>query len=79
VRFAFTAMENRAAAVPVVVRHAGGVAEVTVDETVPPSDGGAFRTLGAYEFGGAGEVEVSNKGTKGHVIIDAVQFVPAGK
>ncbi|RFC47036.1 MAG: hypothetical protein DVB23_001344, partial [Verrucomicrobia bacterium] len=37
-----------------------------------------FHPLGSFRFsaGSAGWVEISNKGTQGHVIIDAVQFLP---
>jgi hypothetical protein len=35
-------------------------------------------SLGAFEFeaGEAGYVEVTNEGTDGHVVVDAVQLVP---
>jgi len=44
----------------------------------PPVDGVLF-PLGVFRFekGKTGFVEFGNKGTDGHVIIDAVQWLPA--
>ena len=54
--------------------------EKTVTSTckqAPPIDG-RFVSLGEYRFekNGQGFVMISNEGTKGHVIADAVQFLP---
>jgi hypothetical protein len=79
VRIAYPASDNRATNVPMVVRHAGGEARATVNqrERAGGEPGGAFRTLGVFRFDGAAAVEVRNDGTDGHVIVDAVQFLPA--
>ncbi len=80
VRLAYTALPNRATNVPVTVRHSGGEAKTTVNERKAPGIEGMFVSLGTLEFGKAGVVEVSNEGTDGHVILDAVQWllVPPG-
>jgi hypothetical protein len=78
VRFAYTALENRAREVRVTVFHADGEETILVDQTEEPSVDGYFISLGTYRFekDGAGYVLVSNGGTAGYVIIDAVQFLP---
>jgi hypothetical protein len=48
----------------------------TINQRRPPPIDGAFVSVGEYEFGERGVVEISNAGTDGHVIVDAVQFVP---
>ncbi|MCA1684839.1 MAG: FAD-dependent oxidoreductase, partial [Planctomycetia bacterium] len=79
VRVAYPPNANRSDAVPVLIRHAGGTSRVTVDQRRPPSAGGPFAPVGTYTFAGPGSVEVRNEGTTGHVIVDAVQFIKAGK
>lgn len=81
VRLAYTALPNRASNVPVIIRHAGGEKTTTVNQRAAPPIDGLFVSLGSYEFTREqpASVEVSNTGTDGHVIIDAVQWVPAGK
>ena len=66
------------AEVPVIVRHAGGAERLTVDQTQAPEPSGAFARLGTFRFDDKAAVEIRNEGTSGHVIIDAVQFLPAG-
>src|SRR5206468_12886074 len=46
----------------------------------PPRRSSDLRSVGTYRFkaGTAGAVTISNTGTKGFVIVDAVRFVPAG-
>jgi hypothetical protein len=48
-----------------------------VDEKQKPSGANGFQPLGTFRFepGKSGWVAISNTGTKGHVIIDAVQFL----
>jgi hypothetical protein len=79
VRFAYTHGSNRAANVPVTVFSADGEKTVRVDQRkVPPIDG-RFISLGEFRFeaGGQSFVIVSNEGTSGSVIGDAVQFLTA--
>jgi hypothetical protein len=76
VRLAYTALPNRAGNVPVNV--AGKI--VRVDQRKPPPIDGLWISLGTFEFGkGTAIVEVSNTGTDGHVIIDAVQWLRVEK
>jgi hypothetical protein len=69
---------NRATNVPVTVHHAQGRAVVQVNQKRPGTGDVAYAVLGEFEFKEehAAMVEISNTGTDGHVIIDAVQFVP---
>lgn len=76
VRLYYTANPNRATNVPVTVHHAGGQAAVKVNQRQAPVIDGAAVSLGVFEFGADAAVVVSNEGTDGHVIIDAVQFLP---
>jgi hypothetical protein len=60
------------------VHHAEGVKSLFVDQRKPPSMEGLFLSLGTFQFSSDQEamVEIANNGTKGHVIADAVQFLP---
>ncbi len=78
VRLAYTASGNRAWNVPVVVQSAEGMAQVVVNQRKAPDVEHAFVVLGTYRFeaGQSAQVIVSNEGTKGHVVVDAVQWLP---
>ena len=75
VRLAYTADNNRAKNVPVQIRHQNGTASATVDQTVSPPIDKLFVSLGAFSFEKEAVIMVSNAGTTGHVIVDAVQLV----
>ncbi len=77
VRFSWTPNPNRATNVPVTVHHAEGTAAVRVNEQKAPEEG-AFTPLGTFRFeaGRPAVVVVETAGTDGHVVIDAVQFLP---
>jgi len=75
VRLAYTAHPNRASNVPVRVVHAGGSTDARVDQRRQPPVDGLTASLGEFDFDDTAAVVVSNTGTDGHVIIDAVQFV----
>jgi hypothetical protein len=77
VRIAYAPSINRASAVPITVTHAGGESHATLDQRRPPRGTGPFATIGTFDFGREAAVEVRNEGTSGHVILDAVQYVPA--
>jgi hypothetical protein len=70
---------NRATNVPVTIHHANGEAKVLVNQKLKPAVDGLFHVVGTFEFaaGQAGWVEIGNAGTDGHVVIDAVQWLPA--
>ncbi len=75
---AYVPHANRAAAVPVTVFSAEGEKSLTVDMRANPPVEGRFLSLGSYrfEFKGQAYVLISNEGTKGHVVADAVLFIP---
>lgn len=78
VRMAYAASLNRASNVPVTIRHAEGMATVTVNQKETPPIDGLLVSLGTYPFSDApAHVIVLNSGTDGHVIVDAVQWLPA--
>ncbi len=81
VRLSYVPGDGRAKNVPVNILHATGEETVTVDQTKPPPIEGRWISLGTWRFekDGAGYVMVSNEGTTGHVIADAMQFLPAGE
>jgi hypothetical protein len=81
VRLAYSVNPNRATNVPVLVKHIGGEAKVVVNQQTTPAVDKVFAPLGKYKFDAEtpAVVVISNAGTNGHVIVDAVQFVPAEK
>jgi hypothetical protein len=76
VRIAYTANPNRATNVPVVIRHAGGATTATLDEKAMPKIDKMFHSLGQHKFDKEATVLISNAGTNGYVVIDAVQLLP---
>jgi hypothetical protein len=78
VRVAYTPNPNRATRVPVEVTHAGGSAKVTINQRAKPPVSELFVSVGKYRFqkGKGGSVVIGNAGADGHVIIDAVVWVP---
>ena len=75
-QLAYTANPNRARNVPVTITHADGVTAKTINQQQPPAIDGLFVSLGTYTFADTGTVEISNAETAGHVIADAVVFLP---
>lgn len=80
VRIAYSQGSNRASNTPVKIRHADGEIELTVDQQQRPPFDNLFMELGAFRFEAGSEamIQISNRGTNGHVIIDAVQLLPEG-
>ena len=78
VRLAYAPGTNRAERVPVTIFSAEGEIELTINQRERPAIDGHFISLGQYRFERAGQsyVLISNMGTSGHVIADAVQFIP---
>jgi hypothetical protein len=78
VRLAYSPNPNRATNVPVTIVHAGGRTTIKVNQRKAPTIDRLFVSLGTFSFekGKGGYVEVRNKDVDGHVIIDAVQWLP---
>jgi hypothetical protein len=78
VRLAYSSASNRSAKVPVTIFSADGEKTVHVDEQQLPEIEGLFHSLGQFTFekSGQGFVIISNEGTKGHVVADAIVFIP---
>jgi hypothetical protein len=76
VRLAYPPNNNRASNARVVVSHADGEKVVTVDQKKAPSHE-LFHELGVFEFpsGATATVTLSNEGSDGYVVVDAVQWV----
>jgi len=79
VAITYTALANRADNVPVIIHHADGEATVIVNQKKKAPEKDVLLPLGTYRFekGKTGWLEIRNEGTKGHVIIDAAQWMPA--
>lgn len=78
VRLAYTPGDNRSDSVPVTVMSADGETTIMVNQRQRPPIDNLFVSLGQYRFETNGQsfVIVSTEETKGHVIVDAVQFLP---
>ena len=77
VRLAYIAGDNRDTKVPVHILHLDGEKTIHVNMKEAPPIDGRFVSLGTYRFNKNGQwfVMVSNDGTKGHISVDAVQFL----
>ena len=65
---------------PVKVKHATGEKTITVNQQKAPAIDGLWVSLGIFAFEvNNSTVEISNAGTDGHVIIDAVQWIAVKK
>lgn len=78
VRISYTPSGNRASNVPVQVFSANESVTIRVNQRKSPPEDGIWLSLGEFPFEADGQafVMVSNEGTDGHVIVDAVQFLP---
>jgi len=78
VRLAWAPGAGRAESVPIMISSADGDFPLRLDQNVVPPIEGRFASLGEYTFepNGANFVLISNEGTSGFVIADAVQFLP---
>jgi hypothetical protein len=77
VRIAYTPNANRATNVPISIEHSGGQSRVSLNERAGPDIDKTFRSVGKFQFNDKAVIVVSNADTKGYVVIDAVQLVPA--
>lgn len=81
VRLSYTPGSGRAKKVPVTISAEDGDVTVYLDQTRKPTLDGMFAAVGRYRFAESrtAVVKISNAGTQGHVIADAVQFVEIGE
>ncbi len=80
VRLSWPTNSNRATNVPVTIQGVDGQTKtVTVNQKTERKAGESFTSLGEFEFGKEGVIEISNEGTNGYVIADAVQLLPEKK
>ncbi|MEX2581237.1 MAG: DUF1553 domain-containing protein [Verrucomicrobiales bacterium] len=78
-RLSYSEGPNRHTTVPVTVETRAGTKEATVNQRLEPEHDGLFQTLGTFELveGETVVVTVSNQAeASGHVIADAVQWLP---
>jgi hypothetical protein len=78
VRVGYTPDGNRATNVPVTIGAGGQTLRATLDQQAAPKHPGGFVAVAVVDVaaGGSVTVTISNDGTNGHVIVDAVQVVP---
>ena len=81
VLLAYPPNDNRATNVPVQITHADGTTSVTVNQRKKPAVDGVFESLGTYRFDGKNpaKVMISNQGTDGYVVVDALRLLSAEK
>lgn len=76
VSIAYPAGGGRATNVPVMIYHQEGESEMTVNQKVNKGDEQGFVLLGTFTLSkGIAKVVISNTGTNGHVIVDAVKWI----
>jgi len=78
VRMSYAHGENRSSKTIVRIFSADGEALVNVNQRKPADEDGLWQPLGKFRFepGGQAFVIVSNEDADGHVIADAIQFLP---
>ncbi|MFT5410664.1 MAG: hypothetical protein ACI8XO_005051 [Verrucomicrobiales bacterium] len=77
VRVSYNSGPARSTKTPVKIRHRRGETTVHVNQRQKPKFDGLFTSVGIYEFekGEGGSVTISNEGTDGVTIVDAVQWL----
>lgn len=80
VRLAYTPHANRSSKTAVEIEHATGLETRTINQRQTPSLDNQFITLGVFEFAQdkPAAIVISNRDADGYVIIDAIQWLPAG-
>ena len=78
IRLAAPPNENRASNLQVRILHPWGINAAYINQRKPGKDGTTFHTLGTFDYkqGQTSKVYLTNKDTDGHVIVDAVQWLP---
>ena len=78
VRLAYNAGDSRATNVPIEILDLDGEHDLKINQRTPPPIDHRFVSLGKFRFDESGQwyVLISNEGTDGHVIVDALQLLP---
>jgi len=78
IAMAYSAHESRAGQVPVTVASGGRRKQLMVDQRIAIPEGTVFRNIGRVDLkkGVEATIEISNKGTEGFVIVDAIRILP---
>jgi len=77
VRYAYATIPGADKAAPVTVHARDGATTIRLDLSKPPPIDGLWASLGTFDFASSeAHVVVSNAGTTGTVVTDAVQFLP---
>ncbi len=78
-RIAYSPHETRAKKVPIIIESGAQKTTLTFDQTQPLLAGEAFRSAGVVKLTSDAETKIiiSNKGTEGFVILDAIQLIEA--
>lgn len=76
-RLAYSAVNNRAANVPVTIETPGGTKTVRINQRLKPPIDGLFCSLGTFdlEAGRSITISITTEGTDGYVTADAVQLI----
>ncbi len=80
VRLAYNAGDSRATNVPIEILDLDGEHDLKINQRTDPPIDHRFVSLGTFRFDESGQwyVLISNEGTDGHVIVDALQLLPVG-
>lgn len=78
VRMSYSHSGNRASNTKVIIDHQDGIATRIVNQSQRPEIDGLFHSLGKFRFeaNNRSTVTISNENADGHVIADAIQFIP---
>ena len=79
VQIAYIRNANRATNVPIKITHADGNDEKILNQRQTPKIDGLFTSVGTYRFEKEGKVTITNRGTDGFVVIDAVRWLLKAK
>ncbi|MCM8542358.1 MAG: DUF1553 domain-containing protein, partial [Lentisphaeraceae bacterium] len=77
---AYNSNSARAKNVPIEIYHADGITKVSIDQSKQPDYKKVYKSLGLYSFNNLkpAKVVISNEGTQGYVIVDAIRMVAHG-
>jgi hypothetical protein len=77
IRMSYTAANNRATNVPVLVHTSKEEKKLKINQKKPATIEGAFISLGTFDLdaGTSNYIEIRNDGTDGHVVVDALWLV----